>query len=166
MKKKIVLAFQGLGKTYTTENYPELKAVDIDFKDFPHNDGWEEQYVNTLIEKSADFETQIVFGNISKQVISLLLEKRIDFWIITPINDDSDEYISVKERLIGRYVLRKTQKPSNVQWLEKMKHSFDIWTHPDFFIECQNNIKSCNFDLNLSHYFKIDDNGIVHETWI
>ena len=130
MNKKVILAFQGTGKTYFCSKNPEY--IDLDFKEFPHVDGWLEDYVETLKSHIQDDNIKGIFCNISKELMDKLTEEQIPFTVFAPLTN-SEDYEDVKALLLGRMVLRKTQTPQNVGWIEKIKAHFDEWCDPDFF---------------------------------
>ena len=138
---RIVLGFQGCGKTYLSERSEEkygLTCRDMDFKYFDHHTDWVKDYVDEVLEQDG---YDIVFCNISRELINELLSRDISFTVVAPMQDrcSGAEYQAIKEMLFGRYVLRKTQTPQNVGWIEKLKANFDSWTDYEFFKECEDN---------------------------
>ena len=127
---KIVLAFQGTGKTYFCSRHEG--CVDHDFKLYPHKDGWLDEYISKIKEYLDDPEIKYVFCNISRELMTALSDENILFTAFAPINTE-DGYEDVKHLLLGRMVDRKVQTPSNVGWIEKIKAHFDEWCEPEFF---------------------------------
>lgn len=132
---RIILAFQGTGKTYFCNNETEKQCKDLDFKEFVHCPGWIKDYVDEL-ERCQD-RYDIIFCNISKDLMDELSARDIPFTVVTPIwytnRGQDDDYRTLKEIIFGRFVLRKEQTPSNVRWLEKIKANFDNWTNFNMF---------------------------------
>lgn len=135
----IVLAFQGTGKTYFCEKIAYtlgFQCKDQDFKSFEHTDGWIERYVDELENDSTN---DIIFCNICKELMEELTKRKIAFYVITPLwysaRGQEEDFLTLKEILFGRYVLRKSQTPQNVCWLEKVKRNFDDWTNYSLFEE-------------------------------
>ncbi len=123
----IILTIQGAGKTYAAETIEKVNDIDVaDYRDKSVDD-----YVCALAmaEKAYEpSEKHYVLGNASVEVAEKLLEKGFEVSIYAPFKESlGSDYEGMKERLFGRYVLRKEQTPKNVGWIEKMKKNFDIY---------------------------------------
>ncbi len=127
---KIILGFQGSGKSWFIENHPEYDCADMDFKYYPHTEDWIKSYVDD-IEKNLP-EKDLIFCNISKELMQELCDRGIDFYVFAP-DSSSEDYEDIKALIIGRCILRKTQTAGNIGWIEKVKAHFDEWCSPDFF---------------------------------
>ncbi len=138
MKTKIVLAFQGSGKSFLTKNLPELHCKDMDFKYYRGKPNWEQEYIKTLQTNMEMGIYDFIFCNISEDIMRLLKNAGIEFYVVTPLwHDDAERegrrFQKIKSILFGRYVLRKEQTPDNVKWLNRIKRHFDEWTAFSFF---------------------------------
>lgn len=145
----IILATQGLGKSYAASILDGVKDIDImNFRGDP------ESYADALIKASDD--DNIALGNISAEIMSELNKRGEKFLIFAPVfskdftKEEAENYMLLKEIIFGRLVLRKTQNERNVAWLEKVKRNFDSWCDIDFFTKyvSQTEIRPMTLSVN------------------
>ncbi len=126
----IILTIQGLGKTEVAKGNPYIADIDVKYYDDLNS------YTNALAEAENSDKYKYVLGNASLDVAKKLIEDfGLSVAICAPWKDrlNIEEYTEMKERMFGRYVLRKEQTPSNLGWLNRMKSNFDKYCSTEMY---------------------------------
>lgn len=121
MKMKLIVAFPGTGKTYA-EAYLKLKgipSIDYDSKEVNKEEGWEEKYVENIVEFIKEDKYDYIFASFNEKVIEILSNKEIEFSIVVP--EDTE---ITKQMIFGRYLLRNDGF-NHVNWIKRQAKIYD-----------------------------------------
>lgn len=134
MKSAIVSCFPGCGKTHLhLNNTSSFKILDLESTPFSTQNGWPENYINTIISKCGNYD--IILISQHEEVLQLLQEKKYTFFVVSPNNSD---YLSPKKRALikqqwfGRFFLRDNKHIINSigfdEWLKIITENYEEWT--------------------------------------
>ena len=132
---KLIVAFPGTGKT-DAEAYLKLKgipSIDYDSKEVNKEEGWEEKYVENIVEFIKEDKYDYIFASFNEKVIEVLSDKEIEFSIVVP--EDTE---ITKQMIFGRYLLRN-EGFNHVNWIKRQAKIYDRCKEENIKKFCKNN---------------------------